>query len=187
MLEGNMAKVGIFTKRGKLIGNHHLSNRTMHEVNFLKGCNMFIRRSLLDNINPIIDLLHGDGAQLGNDLVISITSNLCGFKTIYDSRVQLTHYASPRTYQPREISNMKKIDDENFNSWLIKLTFAKKYYLLIVILYGILIGDRLTPGLVKSLLLRGMNLELIIGDLKANLRAFKHAIPIGRKCRQPLA
>ena len=184
---GNFATVGKFTRRGKLIGNHHLSNRTTHNVNFLKGCNMFIRRSLLDKVNPIFDHLQGDGAQLGNDLVISITSNLCGFITIFDSRVQLTHHASPRPTQPREFTDQKTRDEENFNAWLIKLTFARKNFFLIATLFGLLVGDTLTPGVIKSLQLRGMKFGMIRRDIISNFRAFTRAVPLGLKFRQPLA
>lgn len=183
---GNLATVGKFTRRGKLIGNHHLSNRTSHNVNFLKGCNMFIRRPLLDKINPIFDFLQGDGAQLGNDLVISITSNLCGFKTIYDSRVQLIHHASPRPNQPREFTNQKTRDEENFNAWVIKLTFARKYFFPITIVYGLLVGDTLTPGVIKSFQLHGMKFGMIRRDIISNLRTFTSAVSLGLKYRQPL-
>jgi glycosyltransferase involved in cell wall biosynthesis len=184
---GSLATVGKFTRRGKLIGNHHLSNRTTHNVNFLKGCNMFIRRCLLDKISPIFDHLQGDGAQYGSDLVISITSNLCGFKTIYDSKVQLIHHASPRPGQPRESTDQKTRDEENFNVWLIKLAFARKNFFLIAILYGLLVGDNLTPGVIKSLQLHGIQFRMIHRDMISNFRAFTRAVPLGLKFRQPLA
>jgi len=184
---GNLAKVGKFTRRGKLIGNHHLSNRTSENVNFLKGCNMFIRQHLLHKINPILDYLQGDGAQLGNDLVISITSNLCGFQTIFDSRVRLIHHASARPGQSREYTNHKTRDQEIFNIWLIKIAFARKYYLLLVILYGILVGDRQTPGLVKSFQLHKTSFGIIRKEIISNLRAFKQAFPLASRYRQPLS
>ena len=184
--EGNIEQVGKFTRRGKLIGNHHLSNRGAHKVNFLKGCNMFLRRSLLEKVNPIFDYLQGDGAQWGNDLVLSITSNLSGFETIYDSKVQLTHHASPRPDHPRGQISRKMIDEENFNAWLVKLTFARKNYFWFVILYGILIGDTLTPGLVKSFHLHRQNLRLVHKDMIANLHAFKKTFFLAVRFRQPL-
>lgn len=185
-LPTNLNAVGKFTFRGKLIGNHHLNNGGARDADFLKGCNMFIRRNLLDTIYPVLELLKGHGGQWGNDLVISIASRLNGMKTIYDSNVSLIHHASPRLQELREPTDLKSRYEQTFNAWLIKTLFSYKFSLPIVCLYGVLAGDRMSPGLIKSIIIRKFNIKLIFTDLNITVKALLEVLPYVSKYRNPL-
>lgn len=182
----NLNKVGKFTLRGKLFGNHHLSSGGVREVDFLKGCNMFIRRDVLGTIYPVLELLKGEGAQWGNDLVISLASRLNGMKTIYDSNMKLIHHASPRPQELR-VPTVGKLRYENtFNALLIKTIFAYKFTVPIVCAYGILVGDKMSPGLIKSIQLRKCNFKFIMKDLVIVVKALREVLPYVSKYRSPL-
>lgn len=182
----NLNKVGRFTLRGKLIGNHHLSSGGIREVDFLKGCNMFIRRDLLGTIYPVLELLKGEGAQWGNDLVISLASRLNGKKTIFDSNMKIIHHASLRPQELREPTDGKLRYENTFNAWLIKTIYAYKFSVLIVCIYGVLVGDRMSPGLLKSIQLRKCNIKFIVTDLVITVKALIEVLPHISKYRRPL-
>jgi hypothetical protein len=147
---------------------------------------MFIQKKLLNTIYPVLELLKGDGAQWGNDLIISLASRLNGMKTIYDSNVNLIHHASPRLYELREATDIKSRKEQTFNAWLIKTLFSYKFSLPLVCLYGVLVGDRMSPGLIKSILLRKFNVKIIFTDLKITVKALLEVLPYVSEYRNPL-
>lgn len=159
-------KVGKISAYGKLIGNHHLASGHKRHVDFLKGCNMVMRTSIAKNYSPVINLLRGQGAQVGNDLVFSLSSRINGYETIFDPEFYVYHHVEPRkdSSQRNVLSEIERHDLVH-NIFLIKLTFAWNYTRAIVLIYQLFIGDREVPGLMRSLLLRGHRINQTVRDL----------------------
>jgi glycosyltransferase involved in cell wall biosynthesis len=181
-------RVGVFTSYGRLIGNHHLASGRMRNVDFLKGCNMVLRSSIAKNYSPIFVLLKGNGAQVGNDLVLSLGSRIQGFSTFFDPEFYVYHHVEPRQESSqRGFLNETERIDLIYNTLLIKLTFSRKFMRPIVLMYQLLIGDREVPGLVRSLVLQKMHLKLMIRDMKFLITGAKKVWVPSSTYREPLS
>ncbi len=180
-------EVGIFTNYGKLIGNHHLVSGSKRYVDFLKGCNMVFRTSIAQGYSPVFTLLKGNGAQVGNDLVLSLSSRLQGFSTLFDPDFFVYHHVEPRkeSSQRDRLNNVERLD-LIYNLVLIKLTFSRRCTRYYVLIYQLLVGDREVPGLARSVLLRKLNLNLTIRDMKYLLSAASKAWVLSSTHREPL-
>lgn len=180
-------RVGKFTRYGKLIGNHHLASGFQRNVDFLKGCNMVLRTSIAQNYSPIFTLLKGNGAQVGNDLVLSIGSKLQGFITLFDPNFYVHHHVEPRQESSqRDSLNEDEKTDLIYNILLIKLTFSPKFMKPVALLYQFMIGDKEVPGVVRSLILHKMQIKMIRRDLKYLIDAARKVWVLSSKYREPL-
>jgi cellulose synthase/poly-beta-1,6-N-acetylglucosamine synthase-like glycosyltransferase len=181
-------RVGEMTAYGKLIGNHHLATGPTRNVDFLKGCNMVMRTSIAINHSPIMNLIRGRGAQVGNDLILSISSRLEGYISIFDPEFFVFHDVAPRINASKrnELSDAEK-QDLVFNLVLIKLTFARKRFRGVVLLYQLLIGDFEAPGLIRSIILNQLKLKPVTDDLRRLYSVAYLTWKISKNFRQPLA
>ena len=180
-------KVGKISAYGKLIGNHHLASGHKRSVDFLKGCNMVMRTSIAKNYSPVFNLLRGQGAQVGNDLVFSLSSRINGYETIFDPEFYVYHHVEPRkeSSQRNELNEIERSDLVH-NILLIKLTFAWNFMRAIVLIFQVFIGDREVPGLMKSLLLRGYRINLTVRDMSYLVEEIPKVWKISSTFRQPL-
>lgn len=180
-------KVGKISAYGKLIGNHHLASGPKRSVDFLKGCNMVMRTSIAKNYSPVLNLLRGQGAQVGNDLVFSLSSRINGYETIFDPEFFVYHHVEPRkeSSQRNELNEIERSDLVH-NILLIKLTFAWNFMRAIVLLFQVFIGDREVPGLMKSLLLRGHRINQTIRDMNYLMEAIPKVWKLSSTFREPL-
>jgi glycosyltransferase involved in cell wall biosynthesis len=180
-------KVGEISAYGKLIGNHHLASGLKRSVDFLKGCNMVMRTQIAKNYSPVFNLLRGQGAQVGNDLVFSLSSRINGYETIFDPEFYVYHHVEPRkeSSQRNELNEIERSDLVH-NILLIKLTFAWKFMRAIVLIFQVFIGDREVPGLMKSLLLRGYRINLTVRDMSYLVEEIPKVWKISSTFRQPL-
>ena len=180
-------KVGKISAYGKLIGNHHLASGLKRNVDFLKGCNMVMRTSIAKNYSPVYNLLRGQGAQVGNDVVFSLSSRINGYETIFDPKFYVYHHVEPRkeSSQRNELNEIER-GDLVHNILLIKLTFARNFMRAIVLIYQVFIGDRQVPGLMKSLLLRGHRINLTVRDMSYLVEAIPKVWKISSTFREPL-
>jgi glycosyltransferase involved in cell wall biosynthesis len=181
-------RVGIFTGYGKLIGNHHLASGPKRYVDFLKGCNMVLRTSIATSYSPVFALLKGNGAQVGNDLVLSLSSRLLGFRTLFDPDFFVFHHVEPRkdSSQRHFLSEAERMD-AIFNSLLIKLTFSRNFMRPAVLTYQLVVGDRDVPGLVRSVILRKKEVNQTVRDLKYLLNAVPKVWKVSSTFREPLS
>ena len=180
-------KVGKISAFGKLIGNHHLASGQKRNVDFLKGCNMVMRTSIAKNYSPVFSLLRGQGAQVGNDLVFSLSSRINGYETIFDPEFYVYHHVEPRKdSSQRNVLNEIERRDLVHNIFLINLTFAWNYMRVIVLIYQLFIGDREVPGLMRSLLLRGHRINQTVRDLNYLVEAVPKVWKQSSTFREPL-
>ncbi|WP_347555467.1 glycosyltransferase family 2 protein [Robbsia sp. KACC 23696] len=94
-LTGTRDRVGVVEPTGRVIGNHHLGAGAAREVDVLKGANMSYRTAVIKAIG-FDRRLRGTGAQVHNDLSMSLSVRRAGWKLIYDPQVQVNHYPAER-------------------------------------------------------------------------------------------
>jgi GT2 family glycosyltransferase len=138
--------VGRLTANGKLIGNHHLGAGPMRDVDVLKAANMVFRRSAL----ALPDGLRGEGAQVHFEVATSLWAARHGWRLVYDPSLEVNHFAGPR------------FDDDSRGTTSARATANAAFNLTICLgtlrpelrrrrlAYGILIGDKGAPGLLRA-------------------------------------
>jgi GT2 family glycosyltransferase len=179
--------VGLITFFGKLVGNHHLASGPKRNVDFLKGCNLVMRKTVAENFSPVFELLKGNGAQVGNDLVLSLNSRLLGMETLFDPDFYVFHHVEPRKdSSPRNNLSIQERKDLIFNIVLIKLTFARSGMRFLVLLYQVIVGDREVPGFVRSLTLNIVQIKHTIWNMNYLWRAIPMAWRLSSVHRNPL-
>lgn len=182
----NKKTVGKFQFFGRMIGNHSLGTGKARQVDFLKGCNFMMKKDYLTRMNGIFFKLKGSGAQVGNDLILTITPRLKGKCTIYDPQINVTHYEEERILSsPRDNLNSHEWADRVYNLTLIKLTFCPRMTKLLVIFYAISVGDTDSPGLLKIILKKGKT-RTKFTEINLILTCVVAALQISNKFRDPL-
>jgi glycosyltransferase involved in cell wall biosynthesis len=140
-------EVGVITAWGKLIGGHHLGRGPARDVTVLKGVNMAFRREAL----ALPRTLRGAGAQVHFEVATGLWARQHGWRLVYDPAIVVDHYPGPR-FDPdrRERPDPVAVYDAAYNlvtclvSLQPRLTVRRA-------LYGLLVGDAMTPGLVRAL------------------------------------
>jgi glycosyltransferase involved in cell wall biosynthesis len=142
-----VSRVGVLTWYGSIYGNHHCPLRGhTKRVMFLKGVNMAFRRRALGSYR--IDLnLRGSGAQAGYEMDLCLQIREAGFDVLFDDRILVKHYASPRPHEERGQLTGSVLPDICFNNHCL---IAKHFGLSRALAYFCnerLLGSRLIPGL----------------------------------------
>ena len=92
---GPWPEVGKVRWYGKTIGNHHRGGGPAREVDTLKGCNMAVRRELVEQIG-FDDRLRGEGAQVAWELALLLPLRRQGWRLIYDPAIRVNHHIAIR-------------------------------------------------------------------------------------------
>lgn len=149
---GEGTRVGLVTWCGRVIGNHHLGVGEPREVQVLKGVNSSFRRSLLRA--PMG--LRGSGAQVHNDMAMSLDVWHRGWKVVYDPECIVRHYPAARFGDDaRGAPSDAAIQDAAYNRALCVGTFfpSRRPVFMAV---GLLVGDRAVPGLLRAAFARAI-------------------------------
>lgn len=139
-------RVGQITRWGKLIGNHHQGRGPAREVDVLKGANMAFRRQAL--ALPIG--LRGMGAQAHYEVASCLRAQRYGWILIYDPSSWVSHEPGQRFDADRRgRPEPRAVSDAAYNYVLCLLSqrpslFARRA------IFGVLIGDRGIPGLLRA-------------------------------------
>jgi glycosyltransferase involved in cell wall biosynthesis len=151
-LEGDRQVVGLVQWNGTTVGNHHLGVGPARPVHILKGVNMGYRKSALGDLRPD-PRLRGKGAQVGNDMQLSLQLVAKGYTLIYDPAVLVEHFPGVRPVEEdRAYFNAGFHFDEIYNRTLILLEFLKtqpwgRLRQIALLLFLVLRGTRKAPGL----------------------------------------
>jgi glycosyltransferase involved in cell wall biosynthesis/GT2 family glycosyltransferase len=176
--------VGRITRWGKLIGNHHLGTGPPREVMVLKGVSMAFRSRAL----ALPEGLRGSGAQAHFEVGVSFSARRQGWRLVYDPSAVVDHYVGPRfDADRRERPSPVAVRDAAYN--LVKCLvdgdpelFWRRTF------YGLVIGDRTTPGLARATvaLLRreGPVIRSLGPSLVGQVTALRHS-RMGRANRHP--
>lgn len=142
-----LADVGRLTRWGKLVGNHHLGVGPMRRVDVVKGANMAFRREAL----AFPDGLRGRGAQVHQEVSMCLWARQRGWRLIYDPSVVVDHYPAPRSDEDqREDPAGVAVRDAAYNYVISLLSFERRL-LIRRAAFGLLMGDRSSPGLGRAL------------------------------------
>jgi GT2 family glycosyltransferase len=87
--------VGLFTKYGRILGNHHKGAGPFRPVDLVKGCNAAVRGPLLREIG-FAQELRGKGAQVHWELALCLDVANRGYTVGYDPALQVIHHIAPR-------------------------------------------------------------------------------------------
>ncbi|MBF2066721.1 MAG: glycosyltransferase [Calothrix sp. C42_A2020_038] len=151
LIDGAKQVVGKVQWFGRMIGEHHLGVGEAREVDILKGANMSYRLCALKNIR-FDKRLRGTGAQVHNDLALSLSVRKAGWKLIYDPNVAVNHYPAQRFDEDkRNAFNQIAVINSAHNETLTLLEYLPPLRRLIYLFWAVLVGTRDTYGIVQVL------------------------------------
>jgi GT2 family glycosyltransferase len=157
LLDGYERHVGKIFWYGRRVGNHHLRVGPAQETQALKGVNMSFRSSALAGLR-FDDRLRGSGAQVHNELDISLAVRARGWRLLYDPEVAVDHYPGTRHDEDqRTVKTMRAVADSVHNELYVLLKWTPGARKALVAAYHLLLGTREAPGplLAIELLIRG--------------------------------
>jgi glycosyltransferase involved in cell wall biosynthesis/GT2 family glycosyltransferase len=137
--------VGRLTGWGKLVGNHHIGIGPARDVMVLQAVGAFRRDAL-----ALPHGLRGIGAQSHFEVGLSLWARRQGWRLVYDPSIVIDHFRAPRAdYGRRDHPTRAAIRDRSYN--LVASIIALEPNLLPRrALFGLLVGDRENPGLVRG-------------------------------------
>jgi cellulose synthase/poly-beta-1,6-N-acetylglucosamine synthase-like glycosyltransferase len=150
-VEGSAPVVGRLQWFGRAIGNHHLGVGGPRSVDVLKGVNMSFRRQAMHGLR-FDGRLRGTGAQVHNDLAISLAVRRAGWKLIYDPAVAVDHYPAERHDEDaRGRFDRKAVANAAHNEMMILLEHLGPTRRIAFMLWAWSVGTRASPGLAQWL------------------------------------
>ena len=87
--------VGRVAWYGRTAGNHHLGRGAAREADVLKGCNLALRRHLVEAVG-FDERLRGAGAQVAWELALMLPMRRAGWRLIYDPAIVVDHHVAQR-------------------------------------------------------------------------------------------
>lgn len=149
--DGAETVVGRLAWFGRYVGNHHLGMGPPREVDLLKGVNMSFRRAALEGL--CFDVrLRGAGAQVGNELGVSLAVKRAGWTLLYDPDVAVDHYPAARhDADQRNAFSAEAVRNAAFNETLLLWEHLPRYRAVVFILWALTVGHRAAPGVVQWL------------------------------------
>lgn len=136
---------------GRIIGNHHLGAGPPREVDILKGANCAFRMSAIAPIG-FDARLRGTGAQVHNDMLVSLAIKRAGWRLIYDPEVAVDHYPAPRfDIDLRDQFNPQATADRAYNTRLSLAEITPAWRRRAATTWHNLIGTPDEPGLLNLL------------------------------------
>lgn len=140
--------VGRITRWGKLIGNHNRGRGSCRRVDVLKGVNMAYRRQAL--ALPVG--YRGQSAQPHTEVAIGLWARARGWHLLYDPSITVVHHEAARTGSvSRERWKHDAAEQAAYNL-VAGMLVAQPELFWRRAAYGVLVGDRGTPGLVRAAL-----------------------------------
>jgi len=152
--DGARSIVGHITWFGRCIGHHHLGVGPSREVDVLKGVNMSFRTRALAGVS-FDTRLRGTGAQVWNELGVSLAVKRRGWRLVYDPQIAVDHYPAARHDEDqRDGFSSQAVHNATFNETLLLCEHFPPWRRLVYILWAFSIGHRASPGLLQWLRLR---------------------------------
>jgi len=143
--DGETADVGRITPWGKLVGNQHLAVGPARPVEVLKGVNMAFRRAAL----ALPQGLRGRGSQTHSEISMCAWARSHGWRVVFDPALVVDHAPAPRLAGDRRERRARDVRDGSYNL-VFGIVSSYPELALRRAAYGLLAGDRLTPGLART-------------------------------------
>jgi glycosyltransferase involved in cell wall biosynthesis len=141
--------VGIIKPYGRIIGNHHIGVGKAREVDILKGANMSFRRDAIKGLK-FDERLKGTGAQVYNEMEISLSVKKKGWKLIYDPQLCVDHFPAERFDEDRRNSfNETAFFNMAHNETYSILKHFKLVNRYLYLIWAITVGSKSSPGVVQ--------------------------------------
>jgi cellulose synthase/poly-beta-1,6-N-acetylglucosamine synthase-like glycosyltransferase len=172
-----VGRVGWF---GRCRGNHHLGAGAPRNVDVLKGVNMAYRARALDGIR-FDARLRGSGAQVANDLGVSLAVRRAGWKLLYDPAVAVDHFPAERHDEDRrDAFSAQAIANAAFNETLLLAEHFGTLRRLAFIGWALAIGHRAAPGALQWARLLALQPRTATARFLAALRGRWAALGVSR-------
>jgi GT2 family glycosyltransferase len=164
--------VGRITRWGKAIGNHHRGDGEPREVMLLKAAGMAFRREAL----TLPSGLRGAGAQAHFEVGMSLSALRRGWHLIYDPTAVVDHYVAPRFDADQRMRRAPSaVRDAAYN--LVTCLLEEPPELVWRrAAYGLLVGDRATPGLLRATVALLRKEREVVRDLRPSLEGQVEAL-----------
>lgn len=180
--ESQRIPVGVITN-GKIVGNHHTGTGAPRLVDHAKGANMAVRVADGRGI-PLASLVYGQGAQAGNELILSLAFKAKGWSCLYSPEIQVDHYPAPRAeMDDRFTFSYEKTFERAYNRTLGIAAFSPLATQTAYVLRSIAVGDRANPGLVACFYWLKADRRLAWTRYRVTLTAIATALNAGRRVR----
>jgi len=166
-LDGPVSQpVGRVTAWGKLYGNHTYGTGAPRDVDVLKGVNMAFRRPAL--VLPVG--LRGAGAQVHYEIAACLWARDRGWRVVFDPAIRVDHHPGPRfDADRRDRPAPSATADEAYNLVVTVLSSPRASWWRRAV-YGLAIGDRATPGLLRGLAGAAQRDRAVTAKLAPSLR-----------------
>lgn len=139
--------VGLVRFQGRVVGNHHRGTGTARHVDVLKGTNMAFRTAWVRRFG-FDARLRGTGAQVHNDMLISLRIRAAGGILVYDPAVLVDHHPAIRAAgDPRTTWQFDAIRDESHNETIAVLEYLPAIRRGLYLAWAVLCGTKRNPGL----------------------------------------
>jgi glycosyltransferase involved in cell wall biosynthesis len=144
---GESAVVGRILWFGRIVGDHHRGAGPARDVDILKGANCSFRIDAIKHIG-FDRRLRGSGAQVHNDMMISLAVRRAGWRLIYDPQVTVDHYLGRRhDNDQRGQLNQDSAVDRAYNLRLAINEIQPAWRRLAALIWQFAIGTKEAPGL----------------------------------------
>jgi cellulose synthase/poly-beta-1,6-N-acetylglucosamine synthase-like glycosyltransferase len=165
--EGAQPVVGTVSRRGKVVGGHHLGVGCARDVAILKGVNMSVRGELVREIR-FDTRLRGTTTEHHAEMGLCLTLIRMGYRVVYDPHIAVDHRPQPRVAETRQFGQ-RQVRDAAHNETLALLEHLHPLGALVYLVSATVIGSRAAPGVVQAarlLLTTGSpQLGLLAGNL----------------------
>ncbi|MBS0379250.1 MAG: glycosyltransferase [Proteobacteria bacterium] len=151
MLDGAHPNVGRISWFGRCVGNHHLGVGAAREVDVLKGVNMSFRRAALGGVR-FDERLLGGGAQVSNELGVSLAVKRAGWRLLYDPAVAVDHFPAARHDEDqRDQFSWPAVHNAAFNEALLITEHLGGVRRTAFLVWALALGHRGAPGFLQWL------------------------------------
>jgi glycosyltransferase involved in cell wall biosynthesis/GT2 family glycosyltransferase len=138
--------VGRIGRWGKMRGNHHLGAGPARDVMILKGANMAFRREAI----AFPESLRGKGAQVHFEVAMCLWALAQRWRLVYDPAAIVDHFVGPRFDADRRgLPERQAVRDAAYN-YVAALLSQRPELFWRRAAYGLLVGDRGAPGLLRA-------------------------------------
>ncbi|HEY2275478.1 MAG TPA: glycosyltransferase [Steroidobacteraceae bacterium] len=178
--DGSQPVVGRLTWYGCCIGHHHLGVGPPREVDALKGVNMSFRALALEGVS-FDTRLRGTGAQVSNELGVSLAVKRSGWRLVYDPQIAVDHYPAARHDEDqRDHFCCEAVQNAAFNETLLLSEHFRGWRRAVYVVWAFAIGHRAAPGLVQWLRLRFIEPRTATARFRATWSARVQALRAAR-------
>jgi len=140
--------VGRISRWGRLVGNHAIGAGPRREVDVAGGASMAYRAGAL--AVPDAGVLMGTGAEPHHEVLMAAWVRALGYRVVYDPEVVVDHPTEPEDDLARRRAAGSWTTAVAHNLVVGATAFGERSVLRVVT-YGVLVGTRGTPGVVRAL------------------------------------